>query len=305
MENMKPALLILAAGIGSRYGGLKQLDKIGPSGETILDYSIFDALRAGFGKVIFIIKEQIEKDFREAIIDRLQGRVEMECVFQEVEKIPAGIPITPERSKPWGTGHAVLMAMQAIDTPFAVINSDDFYGRQAYQAVADFYRGWTPARENEYCMVGFLVGNTLSDFGTVSRGVCAADSGNFLQDVVERTKIERIDGTIFYESEEKVRVPLTPDTVVSMNCWGFTPSFFRHLESGFDEFIRANSMNAKAEFYIPTVVNRLITSREASVKILPTNDPWFGMTYKEDREIVVNSIRKLIAQGAYPEKLWP
>lgn len=300
---MKPTLLILAAGIGSRYGGLKQLDRIGPSGETIVDYSIYDALQAGFGKVVFIIKEAIEKDFREAFVGKLKDKVNIECVMQEIRKVPEGITVPAERQKPWGTGHAILMADGAIDGPFAVINSDDFYGRGAYRAVAEYYKDWLPERENDYCMVGYSVANTLSEFGTVSRGVCQADESGFLVDVVERTHIERTPfGIRFMEADNEV--PLSEDTIVSMNFWGFTPSFFGHLHRGFGEFILKNAGELKAEYYIPTEVNHLVRNRLATVRVLHSAEKWFGMTYREDREIVVNSIRALIKNGTYPENLW-
>ncbi len=301
---MKPTLLILAAGIGSRYGGLKQLDKIGPSGETIIDYSIYDAIRAGFGKVIFIIKESIEDDFKETFVEKLQDKIAIDYVFQETWMVPEGILVPDERQKPWGTGHAVMMADGKIDGPFAVINADDFYGRGAYRTLADYYKGWTPDRENDYCMVGYHVANTLSEFGSVSRGVCSGDVSFFLVDVVERTHIERGVSGIAYKDEQGNLVNLPGETIVSMNFWGFTPSFFSHLNKGFGEFILKNAENLKAEFYIPSMVNDLINSNQASVKILDCPDKWFGMTYKEDRETVVRSIRELIKQGVYPENLW-
>ena len=226
---MKPTLLILAAGIGSRYGGLKQLDRIGPSGETIIDYSIFDARQAGFGKVIFIIKEAIEKDFNEAILDRLKHQIDMDYVFQEISKVPEGITIPENRSKPWGTGHAILMADGRIDTPFVVINGDDFYGREAFQSLADYYRDWTPDRRNDFCMAGYHVGNTLSEFGAVSRGVCLAGPGALLVDVTERTHIERTISGVMFRDDQGIYQPLDENTIVSMNCWGFTPSLFPHL----------------------------------------------------------------------------
>ncbi len=300
---MKPTLLILAAGIGSRYGGLKQLDRIGPSGETIVDYSIYDAIRAGFDKVVFIIKEAIEQDFREAFFHKLKDQVAIGYVMQEIRNVPAGLTVPPARQKPWGTGHAVLMAAGAINGPFAVINSDDFYGRGAYEAVARYYDGWTPDRENDYCMVGYNVSNTLSAYGAVSRGVCTADSRGFLQDVVERTHIERTGGGIRY-AVNGTDHPLADDTIVSMNFWGFTPSFFGQLERGFDQFIRKNIHESKAEYYIPTEVNNLINNKIATVRVLPCSEQWFGMTYREDREIVVDSIRGLVKKGIYPEKLW-
>ncbi len=301
---MKPTLLILAAGIGSRYGGLKQLDRIGPSGETIVDYSIFDALRAGFGKVVFVIKESIEREFHEAFIDRLKDQVPMEYVLQEIWKVPAGITIPAERQKPWGTGHAVLMAKEVIREPFAVINSDDFYGRGAYNALSQFYRDWVPGSEHAYCMVGYPVGNTLSDFGAVSRGVCQVDGSGFLQNVVERTKIERSGGRIVYADDTGKPCPLNDQDLVSMNFWGFTPSFFGFLEQGFQGFISERATDLKAEYYIPTEVNTLVRNQKASVKVLPCTDAWFGMTYRDDRDLVTANIRTLIKNGAYPENLW-
>ncbi len=303
-ENMKPTLLILAAGIGSRYGGLKQLDKIGPNGETIIDYSIYDAIRAGFGKVIFIIKESIEDDFKETFVEKLKDKIAVDYVFQEIWMVPEGILVPDERQKPWGTGHAVMMADGKIDGPFAVINSDDFYGRGAYQTLSDYYKVWTPERENDYCMVGYHVGNTLSEFGSVSRGVCTGDQEKYLVDVVERTHIEKTASGIVFKEEHERYTGLPDETIVSMNFWGFTPSFFGYLNKGFAEFIRKNVENLKAEFYIPSMVNDLIKSDRATVRILDCPDKWFGMTYKEDRETVVRSIRELIKQGIYPENLW-
>lgn len=301
---MKPTLLILAAGIGSRYGGLKQLDKIGPSGETIIDYSIYDAIKAGFGNVIFIIKESIEDDFKETFVEKLQDKIAIDYVFQEIWMVPDGILVPDERQKPWGTGHAVMMADGKIKGPFAVINSDDFYGRGAYKTLANYYRDWTPARENDYCMVGYHVENTLSEFGSVSRGVCTGNESSCLVDVVERTHIERGAAGIAFKDEAGSLVSLPGETIVSMNFWGFTPSLFTFLNKRFKEFLKKNGENLKAEFYIPSVVNDLITANKATVKILDCPDKWFGMTYKEDRETVVRSIRELIKQGVYPENLW-
>ncbi|MEI7661530.1 MAG: sugar phosphate nucleotidyltransferase [Bacteroidota bacterium] len=301
---MKPTLLILAAGIGSRYGGLKQLDQIGPSGETIIDYSIYDAISAGFGKVIFIIKEQIEDDFKEIFVERLKDKIAIDYVFQETWMVPEGIMIPDNRSKPWGTGHAVMMADGKIDGPFAVINGDDFYGRGAFQAMADYYRDWSPERANDYCMVGYQVDKTLSEFGAVSRGVCQADSQSFLVDVVERTQIEKLETGIAYRDEKGLNVNIAGSTIVSMNFWGFTPSFFGYLNSAFEAFIARNAGNLKAEFYIPSVVNDLIKTNTALVRILQCDEKWFGMTYKEDRDSVVRSIRNLVKRGVYPENLW-
>lgn len=300
---MKPTLLILAAGIGSRYGGLKQLDPIGPSGETIVDYSIYDALQSGFGKVVFIIKEEIEKDFREVFYEKLKSHVAVDYVMQEIWKVPEGVKVPDGRRKPWGTGHAILMADGTIDGPFAVINSDDFYGRGAYQTLAEYYQGWSSSRENDYCMVGYRVANTLSEFGAVSRGVCQTDANGFLLDVVERTQIARGEKGICF-SEKGQEFPLADDTTVSMNFWGFTPSFFGFLRTGFDDFIRKNVNELKSEYYIPTEVNHLIRERRATVRVLPCVEKWFGMTYHEDREQVVKNIRSLIKNGVYPENLW-
>jgi NDP-sugar pyrophosphorylase family protein len=301
---MKPTLLILAAGIGSRYGGLKQLDQIGPSGETIIDYSIYDAIQAGFGKVMFIIKESIEDDFKETFVERLKDRIAIDYVFQETWMVPEGIVIPDNRSKPWGTGHAVMMADGKINGPFAVINADDFYGRGAFMTLADYYRDWTPAKATDYCMVGYRVANTLSEFGAVSRGVCQPDAGSFLVDVVERTHIERREDGIAFKNEHDQFVAIPGDSIVSMNFWGFTPSFFGFLTRGFESFIKKNAENLKAEFYIPTVVNELIRSQQATVRVLQSNEQWFGMTYKEDRDAVVKSIRELVRKGIYPENLW-
>ncbi|MEI6435038.1 MAG: sugar phosphate nucleotidyltransferase [Bacteroidota bacterium] len=301
---MKPTLLILAAGIGSRYGGLKQLDQIGPSGETIIDYSIYDAMSAGFDKIIFIIKEAIEEDFKEAFVERLKDKVNIDYVFQETWMVPEGIEIPDNRSKPWGTGHAVMMADGKINGPFAVINGDDFYGRGAFQTLADYYNNWSPDRANDYCMVGYRLTNTLSEFGAVSRGVCETNADAFLVDVVERTHIERSSAGIVYKNDQGKFVVIEDNTIVSMNFWGFTPSFFGYLKSGFEEFILKNGGDLKSEFYIPSMVNSLIKSQQASVKILNCDEQWFGMTYKEDRLHVIKSIRALIQKGIYPENLW-
>jgi len=301
---MKPVLIILAAGIGSRYGGIKQLDKIGPCGETIVDYSIFDAIRAGFQKVIFIIRESLEPDFKELFLEKLQDQIEIDYVFQELWMVPEGLMVPDERQKPWGTGHAVLMAEGKTDGPFAVINSDDFYGSGAYQTFADHYKNWTPACENDYCMIGYELENTLSDFGFVSRGICHSDEKSNLIDVVERVHIRRVDSGIAYKSDQDQFVRIPGSSVVSMNFWGFTPSFFKYLRTGFVTFLKHNIENNKAEFFIPSVVNDLVRSGKVKVKVCSCSEKWFGMTYKEDRTIVVQSIRDLIKRGIYPEKLW-
>jgi NDP-sugar pyrophosphorylase family protein len=301
---MKPTLLILAAGMGSRYGGLKQLDRVGPSGETIIDYSIYDAIRAGFGKVVFIIKEAIEDEFKEAFVERLRDKIAIDYVFQEIWMVPEGISIPENRSKPWGTGHAILMAEERIHEPFAVINADDFYGLGAFEAMAGYYRDREAEDAFDYCMVGYPLGNTLSEFGAVSRGVCRSGPDSFLEDIVERTQIIRNKGVIVYKNDRDQEVPMAGDTVVSMNFWGFTPSLFGFLKNGFAEFIRDNADDLKAEYFIPGVVNDLIKSQKATVRILPCNETWFGMTYKEDRLNVVKNIRNLVHAGIYPENLW-
>ena len=253
--------------------------------------------------MIFIIKESIEKDFKEVFVEKLQDQVEIDYVFQELWMVPEGILVPDSRQKPWGTGHALLMAAGKIAGPFAAINSDDFYGRKAYKTLADYYRGWKNTKRNDYCMVGYRLSNTMSDFGFVSRGICKTDSESNLVDVVERIHIERLKNGIAYKEGDRF-FPLPDDSVVSMNFWGFTPSFFDFLQAGFEDFLNRNLENPKAEFYIPTVVNNVIRAGKGSVRVLNSHERWFGMTYKEDREVVVKGIRKLIEEGIYPEKLW-
>lgn len=299
----KPTLLILAAGIGSRYGGLKQLDKVGPGGEAIIDYSIYDAIQAGFGKVVFVIRKSIEADFREFIGNKLDGKIEVEYVFQELDKLPEGITPNPEREKPYGTGHAVLMAADAIKENFAVINADDFYGREAYETISEYFGKLDP-NTNDNCMVGYNLKNTLSDNGYVSRGQCSSDENAYLIDVVERTHIEKKADGIFFENEEKEQIKLDENTLVSMNFWGFTPQFFKQLNTRFTKFIGENKDQLKAEFYIPTAVNEMIEEGIAKTKVLESDAAWFGVTYQEDRPVVVESIRELIRAGKYPDTLF-
>ena len=299
---MKPTLFILAAGMGSRYGGLKQIDGLGPNGETIMEYSVFDALRAGFGKVVFVIRKDFEEDFRRVVLAKYAGKVPCELCFQSVDKVPEGCTYNPERTKPWGTNHAVLMAKDIIHEPFAVINADDFYGRESFQVLADFLRD-VEGRRNAYCMVGYRVCNTLSENGTVSRGVCATDENGLLTDVVERTKIEEKNGTIVF-TEDGVDTPLDPHTPVSMNMWGFTPEYFEYSETAFRAFLQEKGQELKSEFYIPTLVNQLIVDGTATCKVLDTPSKWFGVTYSEDRPQVVMKIQQLIRAGEYPAKLF-
>ena len=299
---MKPTLFILAAGMGSRYGGLKQMDGLGPNGEAILDYSVYDALRAGFGKIVFVIREDFEDDFRRVVLSKYAGKVQCELCFQSVDKVPEDCSYTPERTKPWGTNHAVLMGRDLIHEPFAVINADDFYGAESYQVLANFLRS-VEGKKGEYCMVGYRVCNTLSENGSVSRGVCTTDANGHLTDVVERTKIERKNGIIVFTEGDK-DTPLEPHTPVSMNMWGFTPEYFDYSEKAFREFLNNHGQELKSEFYIPTLVNDLILSGKATCKVLDTPSKWFGVTYAEDRPQVVAKINQLIQAGVYPEKLF-
>ena len=301
---MKPTLLILAAGMGSRYGGLKQLDKLGPNGETIIDYSIYDAKRAGFGKVVFVIRKDIEEEFKEVIISRLSGKIEVDYCLQELEYLPAGFELPAERKKPWGTGHAILMAADKIKEPFGVINADDFYGADAFKVLAEFFAGLKSENENLYAMVGYDVANTLSDFGSVSRGVCLENEENYLVSVTERTHIDRSHNGIAYQDEKGDLVFLTPKTIVSMNFWGFTTQIFKQLSERFTGFLNENIHNPKSEFYIPSVVNDLIETKETSAKVLHSSAQWFGVTYREDRELAVSKIKQLVEEGVYPENLW-
>lgn len=303
---VKPTLLVLAAGMGSRYGSLKQMDGVGPNGEAIIDYSIYDAIRAGFGKVVFVIRHLFEKEFREIFTpERFGGRIAVDFVFQELDKLPAGFTVPADRVKPWGTNHAVMMGAEAIgDEPFAVINADDFYGDDAYRTMADYLRS-VAGQKNHYCMVGYEIRNTLSEHGAVSRGVCGVDRNGNLTSMVERTRIERReDGRIAYEDERGEWVPMADDTPVSMNMFGFTPDYFDYSEKYFSTYLKDNIDNPKSEFYIPTMVNKLVSDGKAQLRVLRSSARWFGVTYKEDRPAVVERIAKLVEAGVYPAKLW-
>jgi dTDP-glucose pyrophosphorylase len=301
---MKPTLLILAAGIGSRYGGMKQIDQVGPSGEAIIDYSLYDAIKAGFGKIVFVIRRDIENDVREFLENKLPEKVKIEFVHQELNMIPEGLTYPLERIKPWGTAHAIWVAEKAIKEPFVAINADDFYGRGSYIKMADYLVSNSDINNANFCMIGYQIQRTLSEFGSVSRGICEADEQSFLKAVVERTEIFRKNGKIVYRDENSNEVPVSGDTLVSMNIWGFTPVIFKYIEQQFSEFIRKNISNIKAELYIPKIVNELLKSGKANVKILPATDKWFGVTYREDKPLAVQNIRELIKQGVYPENLW-
>ncbi len=299
---MKPTLFVLAAGMGSRYGGLKQLDGVGPSGETIMDYSIYDAIRAGFGKVVFVIRRDFEADFREKVLSKYRDHIPVEVVFQSIDALPAGFKAPAERVKPWGTNHAVLMGKDVIREPFLVINADDFYGRDSFAVIGRELSAAT-GRGN-YCMVGFRVGNTLSESGTVSRGVCTTDAEGYLTGVVERTDIARRDGKISFTGDDGQMETTAETTPVSMNMWGFTPDYFEYSDDYFRHFLEKNIDNPKSEFYIPSMVNELLVTSRARVKVLDTTSQWFGVTYAEDRPSVIGKIARLVAAGEYPERLF-
>ena len=299
-------LVIMAAGMGSRYGGLKQLDPVGPGGEFIIDYSVYDAIRAGFTKVVFIIKEENLEAFQETISRRIEGKIAMEFVFQKIESYAEGVAIPEERKKPWGTAHAVLCAKEAVgDDDFAVINSDDFYGRESFAILADYLKNSSKTdAKAHFCMSGFKLCNTLTDNGHVSRGICETDENGILTSVTERTKIQRNNGVIQYQ-EEDAWFDLAEDAVASMNCWGFTARFFEELTGGIGEFFRENAADLKkCEYYLPSAVKSMIAKDGCDVKVLATDAKWYGVTYHEDRAAVVNALKAMIERGEYPEQLW-
>lgn len=303
---MKPTLLLLAAGMGSRYGGLKQLDGVGPNGETIMDYSIYDAIKAGFGKIVFVIRKDFEDDFRSKILSKYEGHIPVELVFQSIDALPEGFSVPEGREKPWGTNHAVMMAKDVIKEPFCAINCDDFYNRDAFMVMGKFLSELPAGAKGNYSMVGFRVGNTLSENGTVARGVCATNDAGNLTTVVERTEIMRIEGAVSYKDEQGEWVAIDDNTPVSMNMWGFTPDYFEYSDAYFKEFLAdpKNQTNLKAEFFIPLMVNKLITEGTATVKVLDTTSKWFGVTYSADREATVERIQGLVNDGVYPNKLF-
>ncbi len=298
---MQPTLLILAAGIGSRYGGLKQVAGVGPGGEAIMEYAVYDAIRAGFGKVVFIIRRAIESAFKDKFAGKFDRRIPVEYVFQEFDSPVNGISEWPPRERPWGTGHAVLMARDVVQEPFAVINADDYYGAEAFEVMGDFLR--QSCRIDHLAMVGYLLRNTLSEHGVVSRGVCTVFAGGKLQEVTERHKIQRTEAGIVFADAEGTH-PLEDNTVVSMNLWGFPAGIFPEIERQFVEFFHANRNNPRAEFYIPTVVNRLLSEGRAEVSVLPNAEQWYGVTYQEDKDIVQKAFANFVAQGKYPASLW-
>jgi hypothetical protein len=299
---MKPTLLILAAGMASRYGSMKQVDGFGPNGETIIDYSIYDAINAGFGKVSFIIREEFAEAFKEKFEPKLKGRVETDYVFQNYDLKQFGIDKEVERAKPWGTAHAVLAARNQVKEPFCVINADDFYGRDSFEKMAKFLT--SDVRDDNYSLMGFQIDRTLSDYGSVSRGVCKVDGNDNMIEINERTEVYFKDGGKVAYKDTTGEHELPTDTRVSMNFWGFTPAIFEQSEPMFKRFVEANESNPKAEFFIPLVADELIKSGKAQFKVIPTSSKWFGVTYKEDKPIVQKSISELVENGTYPSNLW-
>ena len=303
---VKPTLVIMAAGMGSRYGGLKQIDPVGPNGEIIMDYSIYDALKAGFGKVVFIIRKEIEDAFRETIGNRISKIVDTAYVYQEVYKVPSNFEVPQDRIKPWGTAHAVLCCKDVVNTPFAVINADDFYGSTSFEEIGKFLSEVKDDREfYNYAMVGFQLENTLTEHGTVARGVCNVDNENYLVNITERTKIKKFEDAAKYTEDGESWIDIPKGSTVSMNTWGFTPSIFEELEEGFSKFLEGNKENIlKSEYFLPSVVDNLIAEGKAKVKVMTSKEQWYGVTYREDKPNVNKAINDLINSGVYPEKLW-
>ncbi|MDE6531584.1 MAG: nucleotidyltransferase [Lachnospiraceae bacterium] len=305
--SLKPTLVILAAGMGSRYGGLKQIDPIDENGHKIIDFSIYDAMRAGFGKVVFIIKKETEQDFRSCIGDAVSRKIPVEYVFQNLQDVPAGFSIPEGRVKPWGTAHAVLACRDAVKEPFAVINADDYYGVSAYQSLYDYLTNVPEQEKMPFCMVGYKLQNTLTEYGSVARGCCQMDAAGYLETIVERTKIIKTeDGASYSEDDGATYHPLPENMLVSMNMWGFTPGIFQELQASMDRFFASEVEKnpLKSECYIPMEVGRMIKEGKATVKVLSSKDRWFGVTYKEDKPFVMESIRQLREQGVYPDILW-
>ena len=300
----KPTLLVLAAGMGSRYGGLKQMDAFGPSGETILDYSIYDAIREGFGKVVFVIRESFNQEFRAFFADKFDHKIEVDYVYQSLDNVPDQYSYNPDRTKPWGTAHAVWVAKDVIQGPFAVINADDFYGRDAYRILFDYFNRGDDA--NNYALVGYQLEKTLSDHGTVNRGVCSTHDDNTLDTIVETLKIGYDDNRkIYYNNEDSQKMFLSGDTPVSMNMWAFYPDYFDHCKAMFSKFLKSRGQEMKSEFFIPLLVDHLIKSDTKKVDVLQCTEEWFGVTYKEDKPFVMERLSTLINKGVYPERLWP
>ncbi|MCC5808519.1 MAG: nucleotidyltransferase [Opitutales bacterium] len=301
---MKPTLLILAAGLGSRYGGLKQIEAMGPSGEALLEYSVHDAVAAGFGKVVFVIRRDFLNDFRERILRRFHGRIPVDYVFQDLTALPTGFQPVAERARPWGTGHAVLIARPVISEPFAVINADDYYGADAFAHLHEFLsrpaHSWPPV----FCLVAYELAKTLSEHGAVSRGICEVDRKGFLQSVTERTQVEIAETGPCYYDAVRHAYPMPPDAPTSMNCFGFRPEIFDFLESQFRDFLDASGTDPRAEFYLPAAVGTMIHRNQAKVRVLRTSETWMGVTHPADRDDVVERLRALVKQDRYPQALW-
>lgn len=305
--SLKPTLVILAAGMGSRYGGLKQIDPIDENGHKIIDFSIYDAMRAGFGKVVFIIKKETEQDFRSCIGDAVSRKIQVEYVFQDLYDVPAGFAIPEGRVKPWGTAHAVLACKDTVKEPFAVINADDYYGVSAYQSLYDYLTNIPKREKMSFCMVGYELQNTLTEYGSVARGCCQMDAAGYLETIVERTKIIKTEnGASYSEDDGATYHPLPDNMLVSMNMWGFVPEIFQELQASMNRFFASEAMinPLKSECFIPMEVGRMINEGKAAVKVLSSRDRWFGVTYKEDKPFVMESIRRLREQGVYPDFLW-
>ncbi len=301
---MNPTLLVMAAGVGSRYGSLKQVDKFGPSGETIVEYSVYDAVQAGFGKVVFVIRENMKEEFEEILFKKFSHKIAVDYVFQELDNLPEGIQVPEGRQKPWGTGHAVMVAADKVHEPFAVINADDYYGAQTFRIMAEHLNVMRDNAKKNYCMVGYQLENTLSEHGYVSRGICQVDEQDYLQTVIERTHISYVEkGKAVYHDEQGNEVVLSGNEIASMNLMGFTPSVFPYFKQYFEQFIQRNR-DLKTEFFLPTVVNNLIQEDIANVKVLHTPEKWFGVTYQEDKNLAIEKLSELVRQGVYPEKLW-
>lgn len=301
---MKPTLIIMAAGMGSRYGGLKQLDTLGPNGETIMDYSVYDAINAGFGDVVFIVRESFKEEFEKKVVSKYANKVKVTLVTQELDHLPKGFTLNPERVKPWGTGQAVLSAKEVVKGPFAVINADDYYGRDSFKVLSDFLSTLSEDSKGSYSMVGFQLDKTLSESGSVSRGVCSADENGFLTSIREHTNIRKEGEKILGETLEGEPACFDNEAVTSMNMWGFTPDFMKACEDKFVTFLKSNINEPKKEFYVPSVVGEMIADKEATVKVLKSKSSWFGVTYKEDRAQVVERFRQMFKEGIYPEKLF-
>ncbi len=299
---MKPTLLVLAAGMGTRYGGNKQLDEVGPSGETIIDYSIYDAIRAGFGKIVFVIRRDIEEQVKDRFVKKLKGKIEVDYVFQEITNLPEGVKVSPDRQKPWGTSHAILVTEKKIDEPFGVINADDYYGVESFKILHDFLI--SDKDPNSYCIVGYKMGNTLSDHGSVNRGICWVDEKGLLQKIVETKQIEKTStGAQAPDNGGKMQI-FTGNEIVSMNLWGFKPSCYRFLGEEFRSFIDKTGMDLKSELDIPTSVDKFVKNGQITIKILMSNERWFGVTYREDKPFVVENLKKMIRMGIYPARIY-